>query len=109
MPTRHAHLRYWVWTLSRLGEERLLARDPGREARPGEDRVDIGLELRVAIAVDRVADLADRRERAGDRDVGKGDPVLDQEAARRDHALQIVEQRRQLVALGFARHLLVAG
>jgi len=63
----------------------------------------------MARRIGRDAKMAEIHERAGDRDVGERQPVLDEEARFGRDAFQVIEDRRQLVLLGGRRDRLVAG
>ena len=63
----------------------------------------------MPVAIEFAVEMREVGERARDRDVGQRQPVADQIAAViRHHRLEIIEDRRQLVALGGRGGILVA-
>ena len=91
-------------------EERGLARDPRREARTGEDALDVSNGARIAVRIDLRIGVAEIGEWPRDRDVGQGQTITDEVTVITGNStLEIVEDRRQVVELGLARRLGVPG
>src|SRR6185369_1006546 len=81
-------------------EEGLLALDPGREARPRQDRIHVCKHASVPTAVDLTIEMVEVGEWARHRDVGERDAVAHQELAGvGDGPLEIIEDRRKLLLL----------